>query len=91
MGVALGVRQSQLAPDGALCNDRCGIDATVGDLKRDGIDPATTSWVNGYRRLIEVVMPRPIARRSFLSLISRTGSGSIDAKRGNPCVEIDGL
>ena len=30
-------------------------------LKRDTIDPATMSWVDGYRRLIEVVIPRPIA------------------------------
>jgi flavin reductase (DIM6/NTAB) family NADH-FMN oxidoreductase RutF len=30
-------------------------------VKRDTIDPATTSWVDGYRRLTEVVIPRPIA------------------------------
>lgn len=31
------------------------------DLRRDTIDTATTSWVEGYRRLTEVVIPRPIA------------------------------
>lgn len=30
-------------------------------MTRDSIDPATTSWVDGYRRLTEVVIPRPIA------------------------------
>jgi flavin reductase (DIM6/NTAB) family NADH-FMN oxidoreductase RutF len=29
--------------------------------ERDTIDTATTSWVDGYRRLTEVVIPRPIA------------------------------
>lgn len=29
--------------------------------QRDTIDTATTSWVEGYRRLTEVVIPRPIA------------------------------
>jgi len=31
------------------------------DFKRDTIDTATTSWVDSYRRLTEVVIPRPIA------------------------------
>ena len=31
------------------------------NLKRDTIDTATTSWVDCYRRLTEVVIPRPIA------------------------------
>ncbi len=31
------------------------------DVKRDTIDPATSSWVDGYRRPTEVVVPRPIA------------------------------
>lgn len=31
------------------------------DFKRDTIDTATTSWVDNYRRLTEVVIPRPIA------------------------------
>jgi flavin reductase (DIM6/NTAB) family NADH-FMN oxidoreductase RutF len=30
-------------------------------VKRDTIDPASTTWVDGYRRLTEVVIPRPIA------------------------------
>jgi len=30
-------------------------------VQRDRIDTATTSWVDGYRRLTEVVIPRPIA------------------------------
>ena len=29
--------------------------------ERDTIDTATTSWVDGYRRLTEMVIPRPIA------------------------------
>jgi flavin reductase (DIM6/NTAB) family NADH-FMN oxidoreductase RutF len=33
----------------------------MSDLKRDTIDAATTSWMDGYRRLVEVVIPRPIA------------------------------
>jgi flavin reductase (DIM6/NTAB) family NADH-FMN oxidoreductase RutF len=33
----------------------------VGVYQRDTIDTATTSWVEGYRRLTEVVIPRPIA------------------------------
>jgi flavin reductase (DIM6/NTAB) family NADH-FMN oxidoreductase RutF len=33
----------------------------VNDSNRDTIDPSTTSWVDGYRRLTEVVIPRPIA------------------------------
>jgi flavin reductase (DIM6/NTAB) family NADH-FMN oxidoreductase RutF len=33
----------------------------MSDPKRDTIDTATTSWVDGYRRLTEVVIPRPIA------------------------------
>jgi len=33
----------------------------MADLKRDTIDTATASWVEGYRRLTEVVIPRPIA------------------------------
>jgi flavin reductase (DIM6/NTAB) family NADH-FMN oxidoreductase RutF len=33
----------------------------MSNLRRDTIDAATTSWVNGYRRLIEVVIPRSIA------------------------------
>jgi flavin reductase (DIM6/NTAB) family NADH-FMN oxidoreductase RutF len=33
----------------------------VSDSNRDTIDPSTTSWVDGYRRLTEVVIPRPIA------------------------------
>jgi flavin reductase (DIM6/NTAB) family NADH-FMN oxidoreductase RutF len=33
----------------------------MSDLKRDTIDTATTSWVDGYRRLTEIVIPRPIA------------------------------
>jgi flavin reductase (DIM6/NTAB) family NADH-FMN oxidoreductase RutF len=31
------------------------------ELKRDTVDAATTSWVECYRRLTEVVIPRPIA------------------------------
>jgi flavin reductase (DIM6/NTAB) family NADH-FMN oxidoreductase RutF len=31
------------------------------DPKRDTIDTETTSWIDGYRRLTEVVVPRPIA------------------------------
>ncbi len=31
------------------------------DSKRDTIDTSTTSWVDVYRRLTEVVIPRPIA------------------------------
>ncbi len=31
------------------------------DDKRDVIDTATSSWVEVYRRLTEVVIPRPIA------------------------------
>jgi flavin reductase (DIM6/NTAB) family NADH-FMN oxidoreductase RutF len=31
------------------------------DRQRDIIDTATTSWVDDYRRLTEVVIPRPIA------------------------------
>jgi flavin reductase (DIM6/NTAB) family NADH-FMN oxidoreductase RutF len=33
----------------------------MSNSKRDTIDTATTSWVDGYRRLTEVVIPRPIA------------------------------
>jgi flavin reductase (DIM6/NTAB) family NADH-FMN oxidoreductase RutF len=33
----------------------------VSDSNRDTIDPSTTSWVDVYRRLTEVVIPRPIA------------------------------
>ena len=33
----------------------------MGNSKRDSIDTATASWVEGYRRLTEVVIPRPIA------------------------------
>jgi len=33
----------------------------VRDSKRDTIDTSTTSWVDVYRRLTEVVIPRPIA------------------------------
>jgi flavin reductase (DIM6/NTAB) family NADH-FMN oxidoreductase RutF len=31
------------------------------EIERDTIDTATTSWVDSYRRLTEVVIPRPIA------------------------------
>jgi flavin reductase (DIM6/NTAB) family NADH-FMN oxidoreductase RutF len=51
----------QLAPDEIEFDDRCRIDGTMSDLKRDTIDTATSSWVDGYRRLTEVVIPRPIA------------------------------
>lgn len=33
----------------------------MSDSNRDTIDPSSTSWVDGYRRLTEVVIPRPIA------------------------------
>jgi flavin reductase (DIM6/NTAB) family NADH-FMN oxidoreductase RutF len=37
------------------------IEAAVADHQRDTIDIATTSWLETYRRLTEVVVPRPIA------------------------------
>jgi flavin reductase (DIM6/NTAB) family NADH-FMN oxidoreductase RutF len=40
---------------------RCRIDRIMPNTKRDIIDTATTSWVDDYRRLTEVVIPRPIA------------------------------
>ena len=40
------------------------------DFKRDTIDTATTSWVDSYRRLTEVVIPRPIA---LVATVDRDG------------------
>ena len=40
------------------------------DFKRDTIDTATASWVDSYRRLTEVVIPRPIA---LVATVDRDG------------------
>jgi flavin reductase (DIM6/NTAB) family NADH-FMN oxidoreductase RutF len=61
MGVTLRIQHSQLASDGTGSNDRCRIDGDMASLERDTIDAATTTWVDVYRRLVEVVIPRPIA------------------------------
>jgi len=46
---------------GARLDDECRIGGAVLRSKRDTIDTATTPWVDCYRRLTEVVIPRPIA------------------------------
>ena len=44
------------------------------DMKRRSIDPAASSWVDTYKRLTEVVTPRPIA---LVSTVDKEGRANL--------------
>jgi flavin reductase (DIM6/NTAB) family NADH-FMN oxidoreductase RutF len=44
------------------------------EMKRDTIDTSTVSWVEGYRRLTEIVIPRPIA---LVATVDPTGAPNL--------------
>jgi len=52
----------------------CRIGVTMAESKRDTIDTSTASWVDCYRRLTEIVIPRPIA---LVATVDPTGAPNL--------------